>query len=62
MEDESGKNIFSKNDLAIISSIIEFTIERIEARTNIHDAEKQTLATLRELKNRIQNNLDLEIS
>ena len=59
MENESGKNIFSKNDLAIISSVIEFTIERIEARTNIHDAEKQTLETLRELKSRIQNNLDL---
>ena len=59
MKDESSKKIFSKSDLAIISSVIEFTIERIEARTNIHDAEKQTLATLRELKTKIQNNLDL---
>ena len=59
MDDEPEKSIFSKNDLAIISSVIEFTIERIEARTNIHDAEKQTLATLKELNSRIQNNLDL---
>ena len=59
MEDQSRKNIFSKSDLAIISSVIEFTIERIEARADVHDAEKQTLVTLRELKNRIENNLDL---
>ena len=59
MEDQSSKNIFSKSDLAIISSVIEFTIERIEARADVHDAEKQTLVTLRELKTRIENNLDL---
>ena len=58
MEENSGKNIFSESDLTIISSVIEFTIERIEARAEVHDAEKQTLATLRELKSRIQNNLD----
>ena len=59
MEDEQVENFFTKSDLTIISSIIEFTIERIEARTNIHDAEKQTLITLKELKSRIKNNLDL---
>ena len=58
MEEDSGKNIFSESDLTIISSVIEFTIERIEARAEVHDAEKQTLATLRELKSRIQNSLD----
>ena len=59
MDDESDQNIFSKNDLAIISSVIEFTIERIEARADIHEAEKQTLVTLKELKSRIKKNLDL---
>ena len=59
MEDESVKNIFTKSDLAIISSVIEFTIERIEARTDIHEAEKQSLETLKELKSRIEKNLDL---
>ena len=55
MEDEPVKNIFTKSDLVIISSVIEFTIERIEARASIHDAEKQTLSTLKELKLRIEN-------
>ena len=59
MEDEQITNIFTKSDLIIISSVIEFTIERIEARANIHDAEKQTLVTLRELKTRIEKNLNL---
>lgn len=55
MEDDTVRNIFTKSDLAIISSVIEFTIERIEARSNIHDAERQTLSTLKELKLRIEN-------
>ena len=59
MEEESVTNIFTKSDLTIILSVIEFTIERIEARANIHDAEKQTVVTLRDLKNRIEKNLDL---
>ena len=58
MEDDQVRSIFTKSDLIIISSVIEFTIERIEARANIHDAEKQTLVTLRELKNRIEINLN----
>ena len=59
MEDELVGDIFTKSDLIIISSVIEFTIERIEARTSIHDAEKQTLETLLDLRNRIKKNLDL---
>ena len=59
MDDEPVNNIFTKSDLTIISSVIEFTIERIEARANIHEAEKQTLTALRELKARIENTLEL---
>ena len=59
MEDEQIRNIFTKSDLIIISSVIKFTIERIEARPNIHNAEKQTLVTLQELENRIEKNLNL---
>ena len=59
MEDESIGNIFTKSDLTIILSVIEFTIERIEARANIHDAEKQTLTALKDLKGRIEEKLDL---
>ena len=48
-------DVLDSCDLAVLESIVEFSIERIEARMgSLHDAEKQSLETLRKLKAKIE--------
>ena len=48
------EDVLSEGDLAVIESVIQFTIERMESRGDLHDAEKQSLKTLKELKIKIE--------
>ena len=49
-----AENVLSDGDLAVIESVIQFTVERMESRRDLHDAEKQSLKTLKELKTKIE--------
>ena len=44
-----------KYDLIMLETVIEFNIDRIEAKSSkLHDAEKQSMKALNELKTKIQ--------